>query len=447
MAEKPPAGVVTVAVVVAAAIGLAFPGLSLVDGSGDGGWIGSARAQTGAVVRPLSEGAPEAPKPGEPTPGVSPVAPAGDRPVYFPNTEALAPDEVRVITCGSAGIAAGRGQSGSCWLVELGNGEKILIDVGYGAAVTLAGLGIAYDFLDKVFLTSLKSEAIADLAQLHIGGWISGRSRPLRLWGPTGAQPSKGTAVVADHLRNAMAADLDSNAGRLPGSGAVIEVHEFDYGKDGEVVYQGNGVVVRSWPAIDVIDGSVSYSVEWNGRKVAIGGPGLASKWYVRHAKGADLAVHRSAPAAETLIERLRMAPGDVRTLVTREVAAPAAFGKLMSEVRPRMAVAAGIVGGGDVAGPLETEIRTAYGGPLSLALGPMAWTITREAVRARALVAGDGGQAVPAPRPALIPQPPSAKDRREPSPWLRQGALDVDDVLRPIIERINKQYGLPPAD
>jgi ribonuclease Z len=45
---------------------------------------------------------------------------------YFPNTETLASDEMRIIACGT-GMPTGReSQAAACFLVELGNGDKFL---------------------------------------------------------------------------------------------------------------------------------------------------------------------------------------------------------------------------------------------------------------------------------------------------------------------------------
>ncbi len=57
-----------------------------------------------------------------------------DRDVYYPGTEALAPDEMRVIACGTGMPNARPKQAAACWLVELGNGDKFLFDIGTGSA-------------------------------------------------------------------------------------------------------------------------------------------------------------------------------------------------------------------------------------------------------------------------------------------------------------------------
>ena len=75
---------------------------------------------------------------------------ARDRDVYYPNSENLAPDEMRVIACGT-GMPTTRGaQAAACFLVELGNGDKFIFDIGSGSAERISSLQIPYDYLDKI---------------------------------------------------------------------------------------------------------------------------------------------------------------------------------------------------------------------------------------------------------------------------------------------------------
>ncbi len=63
----------------------------------------------------------------------SPTGTAEDRYLYYPGTEELPADEMRVTACGTGMPAARHGQVATCWLVELGNGDKFLFDMGTGA--------------------------------------------------------------------------------------------------------------------------------------------------------------------------------------------------------------------------------------------------------------------------------------------------------------------------
>jgi ribonuclease Z len=71
---------------------------------------------------------------------VSPVK-ARDRDVYLPNSEDLGPEEMRVIACGTGMPNPRMAQAAACFLVELGNGDKFIFDVGSGSAERLAARG------------------------------------------------------------------------------------------------------------------------------------------------------------------------------------------------------------------------------------------------------------------------------------------------------------------
>ena len=58
----------------------------------------------------------------------SPTGVAPDRYVYYPGTEALNKDEIRLISCGTGLPAARRDQAATCWLAEVGNGDKFFFD-------------------------------------------------------------------------------------------------------------------------------------------------------------------------------------------------------------------------------------------------------------------------------------------------------------------------------
>ena len=65
-------------------------------------------------------------------PNISPVK-ARARDFYAPNSEDLGPDEMRLIACGTGMPTARPKQAASCWLLELGNGDKFIFDVGTGS--------------------------------------------------------------------------------------------------------------------------------------------------------------------------------------------------------------------------------------------------------------------------------------------------------------------------
>ena len=93
----------------------------------------------------------------------SPTGIVENRDVYYPGTEALAPDEMRVVALGTGMPNARPKQVAACWLVELGNGDKFLFDLGSGCHERLAAQKIPYDFIDKVFIGHLHVDHMGDL--------------------------------------------------------------------------------------------------------------------------------------------------------------------------------------------------------------------------------------------------------------------------------------------
>ena len=63
----------------------------------------------------------------------SPTGTAPDRYVYYPGTEPLEQDEIRLIACGTGMPSARHGQAATCFLAEFGNGDKLLFDIGTGS--------------------------------------------------------------------------------------------------------------------------------------------------------------------------------------------------------------------------------------------------------------------------------------------------------------------------
>ncbi len=75
-------------------------------------------------------------------------------PTYFPNTEELGADEMRIIALGTGlPTPITRAQKSTAWMVELGNGDVFLFDLGTGSMENLFGLRPDFSKIDKVFLS------------------------------------------------------------------------------------------------------------------------------------------------------------------------------------------------------------------------------------------------------------------------------------------------------
>ena len=122
----------------------------------------------------------------------SPTEPYPVRTVYYPGTEALAPDEMRVVACGTGMPQPRLKQAAACFLVELGNGDKFIFDMGVGSFERLMALGIPLDHLDKVFLGHLHLDHAGDFPAFYFTGPVNNRLTPVRVWGPDGVKPRVG---------------------------------------------------------------------------------------------------------------------------------------------------------------------------------------------------------------------------------------------------------------
>jgi ribonuclease Z len=372
---------------------------------------------------------------GEPL--ISPVEPR-ERDFYAPNSEKLQPDEMRVIACGTGMPTPRPAQAAACFLVELGNGEKFLFDIGDGSVERLFGLQIPTAFLDKVFVGHLHGDHFGGIGALYVAGGIAGRFTPLRIWGPSGSRPELGTKAAIDAMEKMYLWDLEGRIGQTDVRGFTTEVTEFDY-KKVQVVYEQDGVKITAFPAIHAIDGSVSYRLDWNGLSFVYSSDTYPNKWFLELAKDADLVVHECFIAVPDLVARYGLTPEAALQVGTQIHTAPEAFGKVMSNLKPRMAVAYHFwTGIHSTPGVLE-RIRTTYDGPLSLAKDFMVWNVTKDDIRVRMAALDHESWNPPAAYP---PEPVSAEDRIGYSPEIEAGRWDVDDVIRPIYEEASEALG-----
>lgn len=311
------------------------------------------------------------------------------RDYYYPNTEALAPDEMRIIALGTGRPFVRRAQANTSWLIELGNGDKFVFDFGSGSQVNFTALEIPHQDITAYFATHLHTDHVGDFAQVWIGSWAGGRSKPLVVYGPSGPEPKYGTRHFIRCQTESFAWDTDTRLGLLPDAGAEVEVHEFDFRQIG-VVYEQNGVVIRSFPAVHIYDGPVSYRLEWNGLCFVFSGDTTPSRFFVDNAKNADLVVHEAFNTVSQLMERSgydeRMAKG----IGTVAHTAPSEVGHVLAAVDPRHAVIYHFFNDFDTAFEIERDVRRAYQGPLSLAQDLMVFNVRPRDIRVRLAITPD---------------------------------------------------------
>jgi ribonuclease Z len=217
--------------------------------------------------------------------------------------------------------ANGRALSGL--LIEAGS-ERMLFDVGQGVYNRLVESGGSMQNpnigVDKVFISHLHSDHIADLAPLYVLGGlyrhpdstdVLGRNNdltiypfptktPLRVWGPAaGPKQPVGTWAMMQSFRSAYQTDffvrnLWSGWDASVGYGAVDTMNNTvtEMSKDG-VVYRNNGVKVTAFLVNHKpLSPSFGYKVEYQGKIVVYSGDTAPNPNIVKYAKGADVLIH-----------------------------------------------------------------------------------------------------------------------------------------------------------
>lgn len=373
----------------------------------------------------------------------SPTGTAPDRYVYYPGTEELQKYEIRLIACGTGLPAARRDQAATCFLAEVGNGDKFFFDIGTGSMANVAALMIPYDYLDKVFLTHLHTDHWGDLTTLWAGGWTAGRTGPLKVWGPSGATEDMGTAYAIDHFIKAFNWDAKTRNYALSPKPGEIKVKEFDYKAVNAIVYQENDVTIRSIPAIHAGDGPVSFILEYADLKVVIGGDTFPNKWYIKYAANADLAIHETFLTPSDLVKYYGQSPGQALGVGTQVHTSPQAFGKVMSTIKPRHAVGYHFFNEQGTHDDILIGVRETYTGPLSLAVDNMVWNISKDAIIERMIVSPD--QAWSVPGPTKPPSPPAEGTVPDPlTDYIKQGHWDpADEAQAEMIKEFKTEYKL----
>ena len=111
-----------------------------------GYWLGQSAGRSGdSFPAIISSAHAQDSQPAEDELLVSPTE-ARERDVYYPNSESLKPDEMRVIACGTGMPTTRAAQAAACFLVELGNGgpqpRRFFFDLGNGSAgIRVSGVG------------------------------------------------------------------------------------------------------------------------------------------------------------------------------------------------------------------------------------------------------------------------------------------------------------------
>jgi ribonuclease Z len=120
------------------------------------------------------------------------------------------------------------------------------------------------------------------------------------------------------------------------------------------------------------------------------------------------------------------------------------AFGKVMSVVKPRHAVAYHFFNDADTRYQIYKGIREVYDGPLSMATDMVVWNITKDKVVERMAVSPDEAWDVPGPGKALAPD---RTRKSEYTDFILKGKFDTSDVDKLWLQEFMKKHNLTEED
>jgi ribonuclease Z len=304
---------------------------------------------------------------------------------YYPGEE-LAQDEIRVSIMGSGwGNIVRRTQAACSIFIELGNGDSFVWDMGQGSFVNYNTMQVPLSSMDKVFLTHLHMDHTTDLLPLYCFGPSSGdRFTPLKIYGPSGDKPELGVKYMMEKGMKAYTNwHVTSFRTAVPGTsptdgGYGLEVTELDYRKSGGIAYKKNGVTIKHWPALHVIDGAIGYRLDWNGMSVCWSGDTNPSHFFVDNCQGVDLMMHETAPT----LDRLSLAnaiPKKIAEMIITAAHTPArALGKIFSLTKPQLGVTVHSPVDEQEVTTYVDDVRVHWKGPYQIAQDFMVFNISK---------------------------------------------------------------------
>lgn len=130
---------------------------------------------------------------------------------WFPGTEDVQPEEMRITFMDSASMIRPVQMNTSIY-VELGNGDNFVFDIGEGAVANYIAARVAMNQLKKVFITHLHFDHFGSLPYVYMfGTWAGGWHQPMQVYGPAGRTPEYGMAKMIEGMK------MMRNAIRYPG--------------------------------------------------------------------------------------------------------------------------------------------------------------------------------------------------------------------------------------
>jgi ribonuclease BN (tRNA processing enzyme)/pimeloyl-ACP methyl ester carboxylesterase len=185
--------------------------------------------------------------------------------------------------------------------------------------------------LKVAFLTHLHSDHTGGYSDLILGGWTSGRTVPLEVYGPTGLQ------LMTEHILQAYRVDIETrtnpdgpmrDAGRSP-EGWKVNAHEIKAG----VIYKDEKVTVTAFATKHAME-SYGYRFDTPDRTIVISGDTNPVEGTIDACNGCDVLIHEAQP-----LELLVRMPKSIQSFVAKYHTTTEQLAALANMAKPKLLV------------------------------------------------------------------------------------------------------------
>ena len=298
---------------------------------------------------------------------------------YFPQSEPLGSDEMRIIFMGSNPWPPRLTQASTCIMVELGESKRLFFDFGPGCTRNIIANQVPVPEINDIFITHLHIDHYGDLPYLWQFAPFNGRWKPLRVIGPSGRTPEMGTRAMCEHMKK-MGAWTSAWAVGPIADGYEIEVNEFDFRDDGGVCYDKDGVKVIHWRRSHGVDGASAYRLDWNGLSFVWTGDGKPDQLTAKYAKGVDVFVTEMAIDMVNLWALKQGVPPMMGAMTIDNFHTPHyGVGYLSNLVQPRLAMATHVSYDRELIGEMIAGVRVHYKGMFAFGIDHTVVNVTKD--------------------------------------------------------------------
>ena len=249
--------------------------------------------------------------------------------------------QVTLLGTGSPTLSAER--MGPCTLIEAGS-VRLLFDAGRGCAIRLSQARVPWRDLTQVFLTHLHADHTFALPDLHVMGWVLGRTDTLVVQGPSGTTEMMTSMIRA--VEPDIASRLKSVPTRKPPAFRTTEIQP-------GVVFERGGVKVTAFDVPHSISPAFGYRIDANGRSIVLSGDTRYSETLIRNAQGVDVLVHEVVFGAATAEQQQ----------ITNAHTTPEQAAQVFAATKPKLAIYSHLILFGASADDIVAATQKGYSG------------------------------------------------------------------------------------